>query len=785
MMFAGALAVTILAMLMVSCWEVLQRQDSDALASETARPAPGIAPSAAQSPRTPSVDATADVAAVTGDDDRRTASAEQVAGHQRMLVVLDELRKRWGDHPFSPDSRRLALTKDLAAFDPNVTGAVFARRMEAMFYLGTIELKLGLEQEAIDRLTQTLATLNRPMTNENTRLAMFWLGVAYLRLAETQNCCSRNTPDSCVFPIRGQGIHSQREGSTKAIECLTKVVKFAPRDSLQHQNARWLINVAYMTLGEYPHGVPTEYVLPPSAFASDEEFPRFPNVSKELGLNALNYAGGVVVDDLNSDGRLDVLVSSMDLRGQLRYWTNEGDGKFTERTREAGLTGLFGGLNMIQADYNNDGHIDILVLRGAWMDTMGAHPNSLLRNNGDGTFTDVTFAAGMGDVHYPTQSAAWADFDNDGDLDLYIGNETSKSVSAPSQLFRNNGDETFTDIGSTAGVTNDRYCKGVACGDFNHDRLTDIYVSNLTGDNRLYRNNGDGTFTDVAPELKVTGPYKSFPVWFWDYDNDGVLDLYVSAYQISSGHLALQAAGIPYSGLETQKLYRGLKGGGFEDVSAKCGLNELNAPMGANFGDLDNDGFLDFYLATGRPDFWELMPNVMYRNRRGAGFSDVTTAGGFGNLQKGHGVAFADLDQDGDQDIFSQLGGAFPGDQYYNAVFENPGFGNHSITLHLEGTQSNRCAIGARIRLDILEDGVPRSIYRYVGSGGSFGASPLVQAIGIGKATVIEQIEVYWPTSGLTQRFAKVAADQQVRIVENREAFAVERPARQRLALHR
>src|SRR5690606_22178351 len=246
-------------------------------------------------------------------------------------------------------------------------------------------------------------------------------------------------------------------------------------------------------------------------------------------------------------------------------------------------------------------------------------------------------------------------FDNDGDVDLYIGNESSSSVLAPSQLFRNNGDETFTDIAEEAGVTNNRFAKAVVAGDYDQAGLTDIYVSNLDDDNRLYRNNGDGTFTDVASELNVTGPRQSFPAWFWDYDNDGVLDLYVSAYWISSGHLALQAAGVPASAVEFQRLYRGNGTGGFEDVSAAVGLHELNAPMGANFGDLDNDGYLDFYLGTGRPDYWELMPNVMYRNRRGTGFSDVTTSGGFGHLQKGHGIAFADLDRDGDQDIFSQM----------------------------------------------------------------------------------------------------------------------------------
>jgi hypothetical protein len=221
----------------------------------------------------------------------------------------------------------------------------------------------------------------------------------------------------------------------------------------------------------------------------------------------------------------------------------------------------------------------------------------------------------------------------------------------------------------------------------------------------------------------------------------------------------------------SQRLYRGDGKGGFEDVTDRCGLNELNAPMGANFGDLDNDGYLDFYLATGRPEYWELMPNQMYRNRGGKGFADVTTNGGFGSLQKGHGVAFVDIDHDGDQDVFSELGGAFPGDKYYNALYENPGFGNRFLTLKLEGVESNRSAIGARIRVDIEEDGQPRSIYRHVNSGGSFGAGPLLRSIGLGKATKIARLEIFWPKTGKTQEFTDVPLDQLLRIREGEDKW--------------
>ena len=167
--------------------------------------------------------------------------------------------------------------------------------------------------------------------------------------------------------------------------------------------------------------------------------------------------------------------------------------------------------------------------------------NSLLRNNidrGDATFTDVTEAAGLSEPALPTQAAAWGDIDNDGDLDLYIGNESrsedpTSPHAYPAQLFRNNGNGTFTDVALSAGVANFRYTKGAALGDFDNDGDLDLYVSNV-GPNRLYRNEGDGTFVDVAAELGVEEPAgRSFAAWFFDYDNDGWLDLFVSAYDAS------------------------------------------------------------------------------------------------------------------------------------------------------------------------------------------------------------------------------------------------------------
>src|SRR6185503_4441884 len=306
-------------------------------------------------------------------------------------------------------------------------------------------------------------------------------------------------------------------------------------------------------------------------------------------------------------------------------------------------------------------------------------------------------------------------------------------------------------------------------GDYDGDRFPDLYVSNLEP-NRLYHNKGDGTFEDVAEKLGVTKPERSFPTWFFDYDNDGDLDIYVATFLPRLGPFVLDLLG-GQSTAELACLYQNDGKGGFREVSKEMGLTDINVTMGANFGDLDNDGFLDFYLGTGFPDYEALVPNRMYWNRGGKKFSDVTTAGGFGHLQKGHGVAFADLDRDGDQDVFEEMGGAFTGDTFGNALFRNPGFGNHWIVVKCVGARSNRPGIGARIRCDITENGAKRSVYKHVNSGGSFGANPLRQMLGLGKAAKIDVLEVYWPTTDTTQTFRDVEVDQLIEVHEDQQQF--------------
>jgi tetratricopeptide (TPR) repeat protein len=591
------------------------------------------------------------------------------------------------------------------------------------------------------------------------------LGIAYLHKSEMDNDIYRRPGDQCIFPPRVNQSFAKPAASEKAIEYLLKYLQRKP-DAL---DVRWVLNLAYMTLGKYPDGVPRQYLTPPSSFDSTEDVGRFVDVAPAAGINLYSMSGGLIVDDFERNGLFDIVTSDYGECAPMHYFHNNGDGTFSDRSAKAGLADQLGGLNLIQADYNNDGCLDIFVLRGAW--EFPQRP-SLLRNNCDGTFTDVTAASGLSEA-LQTQTGVWADIDNDGYLDLFVGNETG-----PSHLYRNKGDGTFEDISHAAGIDRAAFTKGVVAADYDNDGYVDFYVSNLNGDNFLYHNNHNGTFTDVAVQAGVEKPWQSFAAWFFDYDNDGWPDLFVASYFVSVDESVRSYLGLPPNA-ETLKLYKNLGNGRFRDVTAEVGLDRVFMPMGANFGDIDNDGYLDIYLGTGNPSYASMLPNVLLHNKEGKFFTDVTASSGTGELHKGHGVAFADIDNDGDEDLLEEIGGAVPGDSHAFRLFENPGNGNDWISLHLSGVKTNRAAIGARIKVTVQDEGqAARFIFRTVGSGGSFGASPLTQHIGLGKSAHILDLEIDWPVSKTTQHFPNVAPNQFLEIKEFAKDFEkLSRPA--------
>ena len=592
------------------------------------------------------------------------------------------------------------------------------------------------------------------------------LAMAYLRVGEQQNCLTNHNAESCVYPLRGGGVHTDRRAAMSAMSAFTGLLEKNPRDLA----SRWLLNIAAMAAGV---PAPAKWLIAPAGILPNEyPLPSFGDVASAAGVATRTHAGGSVAEDFDNDGLFDLVVSSSGPRDQLRYFHNSGDGSFTDQTLAAGLEGITGGLNVIHADYNNDGYSDLLVLRGGWWAAHGHYPVSLLRNNGPDangqiTFTDVTEQAGLLAFH-PTQTAAWADFDGDGWLDLYVGREsTSASEHHPSALYRNSHDGTFTDVAPQAGLAEMGFVKGVAWGDFNNDGRPDLYISRKGEPNRLFRNDGGGKFTDVTRSAGVREPIHSFATWFFDYDNDGWLDILVTGYYTASlNDIPAFHLGLPNKA-ELPRLYRNNHDGTFRDVTKAVGLDRVILSMGAGFGDLDNDGWLDCYFGTGAPEYQTLLPNRMFRNDGGKRFLDVTAPGGFGQLQKGHAVSFADFNRDGAEDIFEVVGGAFPGDSYVSVLLENPGTpGAHWLGLKLEGVISNRSAIGARIRVDVATPTGKRSIFQTVNTGTSFGDAPLERHIGLAQSTRIEGIEIRWP-AGKVQHLTGAEIDRAYKIRED------------------
>lgn len=599
-------------------------------------------------------------------------------------------------------------------------------------------------------------------------------GIAFFRLGEQENCLAVHNADSCLFPLRQKAFHLLPRGSQGAVAMFGAHLAEFPGD----YSTRWLLNLAHMTLGEYPDKVKPEFLISPEHFASEHPLPRFVDVSDGLGIDANDLAGGAIIDDFDNDGFYDVVISAWDAKGQLRYFRNNQNGKFVERTSEAGLVGEVGSLNIVQTDYNNDGWMDLWLMRGGWLGKAGRVPSSLLRNNQDGTFTDVTVESGLLRSH-PTMATRWFDFNGDGWLDLFIGNE-SLDPEDPDycELFRNNRDGTFTECARESGIQIAAFIKGVACGDFDNDGRPDLYLSVRSGNNILLHNAGPRfnamgeagwRFRDVTRLAgPIQGPGLDFGTFAFDYNNDGWDDIICFGYWLKNGvgDVAADYLGLPHGGAAT-KCYRNNGDGSFTDVSAEVKLDRIIHTMGHNFGDLDNDGWLDFYSGTGDPDFRTLIPNRMFRNAEGKFFQDVTTATGTGHIQKGHAVAFADFDDDGFQDVYATYGGAFAGDFARNALYHNPTNSNGWIKLKLTGVKANRPAIGAKVMIQLETPGGVRTLFRTVSTGGSFGGNPLRLEIGTADATAVRKVEIRWPGAPKVQLISGLQLRRSYEIIED------------------
>jgi len=428
-----------------------------------------------------------------------------------------------------------------------------SRRFQLKREIARHYLYAGKAEGAIATLESVQKEFAGSMPPEAAEAIKADLAFAWFRMGEVANCAQHHNAESCLLPIQGKGVHTQRAGATESVRLYGELLS---DPKIEEDNAlmyRWLMNIGYMTLGQYPDKVPPRWLIPPEAFKSDADIGKFPDVAAERGVAEFGHAGGVILEDFDNDGHLDLMISHMGVRDQLEYFHNDGTGHFVRMTEQAGLKGIVGGLNMVQVDYDNDGCIDVFLPRGAWLHDHGQWPRSLLRNNCDGTFTDVTAKAGLLGF-YPTQAVTWADVDGDGWMDLFIGNEINReNVQWPEStpdfhLYMNNRDGTFREVSARSGIKVEGMIKAATWGDYDNDGRPDLFVSVLGKPKRLFHNLGrsvDGVpqFEDVSEKAGIREPIMSFTCWFFDYDNDGWQDIFVSGYSATLPNIVREVWG--------------------------------------------------------------------------------------------------------------------------------------------------------------------------------------------------------------------------------------------------
>lgn len=498
--------------------------------------------------------------------------------------------------------------------------------------------------------------------------------------------------------------------------------------------------------------------------------PAFIDTFEQAGLSRRPQPGGASWTDYDHDGDLDLLLAG----GDVGLYRNTGQGTFTDVTRESGLGSRQAALGIF-GDYNNDGCPD-LYLAGRSV------PESLYRNNCDGTFREVTAAAGMARKKEAsgTVGAAWADYDNDGYLDLYVasygypdGPETAEYTLDPNILYRSNGDSTFTDVTERAGVTGLTACglppmrfphvKKVEGGlkrsfqpvwfDYNNDGRIDLFIATDSAVSPLYKNNGDGTFSEVTKEAGLCRVATNMGVTVGDYDTDGDLDLYTT----NSG---------------ANFFWNNNGDGTFSEVAAETKTSDfLSVGWGVGFFDYDNDGDIDLFVANSvldskfsrkSPGFGKYGIDKLYENTGVGTFAEMGRKQGIFGTDPKKAAAFGDYDANGFIDIVVMSSSFAAEDK--GRLYENRGNGNHWITVRLVGTKSNRDGVGTIIT---VASGAVRQT-RQVTSGESYISqnSPW-QTFGLGARRSADAIEIHWP-SGVVQRLANVPANQILTVLEER-----------------
>jgi hypothetical protein len=532
-----------------------------------------------------------------------------------------------------------------------------------------------------------------------------------------------------------------------------------------------------MTINRFPDGVPAQYRIhtefietfygaTQKAIAAEHPDLKFEDQAQELGVDAFQAGKGVAVEDFNGDGWLDIVTGGT--FSPLHYYENDHGKRFIDKTAAAGLANITQAYMITAADYDNDGKMDLFVSRPF-------QHFLLLHNNGDGTFTDVTYSSGLlspetsNDQAFYTCVSAWADVNNDGLLDLFIAQFGERIPFAggllgrkpmSSKLFINQGNGRFVDRTAEYGlndIVDDTVFIGAAFGDYDGDGWPDLFLSSTSRNKSVLLRNVDGKRFERTTLLDTTEP--GFTAAFLDIDHDGHLDIFQGSMAVAAPSISNAVFG-KNPGKFANKIFL-QRNRAFEK---RTDLFEGNMPigtMGASYGDINNDGCYDFYLGSGSPESWFILPNTFYLGetdgtRCTGKMENISMLFGMGAIQKGHAIVFFDFNNDGLQDIYSSLGGMWPGDPWRSQLFVNKSTTKNSwIKLRLRGRQTNYFGVGAFIRV-IAENGKGELIVRTynMDSKTGFGSAPYLAHIGLMNATRVLSVEVRWPVSRKTRYYS-------------------------------
>jgi hypothetical protein len=512
-------------------------------------------------------------------------------------------------------------------------------------------------------------------------------------------------------------------------------------------------------MGGYPEFVPAKHRMEIKA-GIEKPTVEFEDIAAKIGLDKTSGGRGLAVFDYDNDGWLDVLIACA--HGGCNLYHNNGDGTFTDVSVGSGLDRCVNAFIPIIGDYNNDGYADVFITR------LGFYPGEtqLLRNNGNGTFTDVTDEAGLR-MWGPGFTASWVDYDLDGNLDLFIANNIGGLFDrkTPNRLFHNNGDGTFTEVTNAAGLSTVWPTIGSAWGDYDDDGYPDLFLSNGIGKSQLYHNNGNGTFTDVSAEAGINDTcFGSVCLWC-DYDNNGRLDIVQFTWSDHENVLHTMRYGEGPPGSKPMRIYHNNGDRTFTMRGRDIGLTGCWGTMSGNAGDFNNDGYLDLVLGNGSPRMDRLEPPILLEND-GKRFRNITFAAGLPFGGKGHGSNMADLFGDGRLSVLLSAGGAYPGDLLTTRVFYPKRLAGNFLNVRLSGVKSNRSAIGARVTLTAGG----RKQYREISGGSNFGCLPLEQHFGLATADKVDALQIRWP-SGLMQQFTGLPVNQTLRFTEGQTTW--------------